>query len=342
MKRIVRRQYWFILVCFAIVTSALPACDLVAQPDQPDETVAALSAAIAGTATASQNEDSSSGDLATAEAEATARSIEIFATQTAQPAGQDQVQPATATVAAPILAELPFYGLDASSGHVGWVHDPLTLELEGYHVFEYGNDFMNITARDFALAADITWDTQYGSSGCGFMFRSNGNQNKPSQYMVVATRFANGHVLFLALSEGEIANIYEFYPRDDDRSFDAQINTTNRLAVVARGNILEIYTNRVKIGEIDTTQPPGRPVLPDVPMPPIDKSDLAAVRRYQSELKEHEEIVQQTKSDFQSATNNYKNRQAVFDDGFLAMTALSESGHTACKFDQAWLWLLDP
>jgi hypothetical protein len=40
--------------------------------------------------------------------------------------------------------------------------------------------------------------------------------------------------------------------------------------------------------------------------------------------------------------NNYKKRQAVFDDGFLAMLALSESGHTICKFEDAWLWLLNP
>jgi hypothetical protein len=124
---------------------------------------------------------------------------------------------------------------------------------------------MNVTAADFALAADITWDTQYGGSGCGFMFRSDGDKNKPNQYMVIATRFANGHVIFSALADGELANIHEFYPRDDDRSFDAQNGTTNRLAVVARGNLIEIYTNGVKIGEVDTTQPPTLPVRPRSP-----------------------------------------------------------------------------
>ena len=92
------------------------------------------------------------------------------------------------------MAELPQYGLDASSGHVGWVQGPLTLDITGYGQYTYANDYPEVTAADFVLASDITWDTKYGSSGCGTMFRSDGNKNKPNQYMVLATRFANGHV----------------------------------------------------------------------------------------------------------------------------------------------------
>ena len=93
---------------------------------------------------------------------------------------------------------------------------------------------------------------------------------------------------------------------------------------------------------MDTTQPPTQPVLPKAPKPPADVNDLPAIKRFRAELQEYEEIAQQVKTNFQIALNNYKKRQAVFDDGFLAMLALSESGHTVCKFDNAWLWLLKP
>jgi hypothetical protein len=332
-----------VFLCLAVLLSVLlQGCGSGGGGDQPNATLTALSQSIAATGTAEQQQEAAGDSLGTAQAEATQSSQEIFATQTAQLATRDEVKLATATVTAPIVAELPQYGLDAASGQVGWVHDPLTLELTGFHDFDYGNDHMNVTAADFVLAADITWDTQYGGSGCGFMFRSDGDKNKPNQYMVVATRFANGHVIFSALSDGELANIHEFYPRDDDRSFDAQNGTTNRLAVVARGNLIEIYTNGVKIGEVDTTQPPAMPVLPPKPKPPIDMNDIPKVKLFQAELKEYEEIAQQAKTNFQIALNNYKKRQAVFEDGFLAMLALSESGHTVCKFDNAWLWLLNP
>jgi hypothetical protein len=320
----------------------LQGCSTSGQAEQPDSTLAALSASVAGTATAAQVNADSSNTLATAQVEATSRSQDIFATQTAQDIDQGEAQLATATATAPILAELSLYGLDAASGHTGWVHDPLTLELTAFHDYAYGNDFMNVTASDFVLAADITWDTQYGGSGCGFMFRSNGDQNKPSQYMVIATRFSNGRVIFSALADGELANLRDFYPSDEDRSFEWQNGTTNRLAVVARGDQIEIYTNHVKIGELDTTQAPKLPALPAKPVPPLDQGDLAALQRYQAQLKEYDEITQQIQANYQTATKNFKSGNAVYDDGFLAMLALSQSGHTICKFENAWLWLLEP
>jgi hypothetical protein len=334
----------FILVLFMlilVIAAVQLSCSLPMQEAADNPTLTAMSESILRTATAVKEDDSSSNELATAQAEATQSSQEISTTQTAQAASRDEAKLATATISAPILAELPFYGLSADSGHPGWVHDPLTLEIEGYHSYDVGNDYMGTPAKDFVLAADITWDTQYGSSGCGFMFRSDGNQNKPNQYMVIATRFANGRVIFSALVDGEIANVQDFYPKDQDNSFQWQNQTTNRLTVVARGNIIEIYTNNVKIGEVDTTQPPKKPAAPPRPELPSDQTDKKAMNQYRQQLKEYEDILQQSQLNYQSALNNYETRPAVFDEGFLAMIALSESGRTVCQFDKAWLWMLD-
>ena len=258
-------HYWRFMIgllLLGIIALLIQGCGTNTQSDSSNATVTAISRAIAGTATAEQDNASNAGDLATAQAEATQQHRDISATQTAQLANRDVTKMGTATVAAPIIAELPFYGLDASSGSVGWIHDPLTLDVSGYQQSAYGNDFMNITAKNFVLAADVTWNTQYGDSGCGFMFRSNGDQQNPNQYMVIATRFANGRVIFTALADGELANMHDFYPKDADRSFQWQNDTTNRITIVARDNLIEIYTNRVKIGEIDTTQPPEQIQLP--------------------------------------------------------------------------------
>lgn len=306
-----------------------------------DATLTALSAAVAGTATAAKLEESAVNKLATAQAEATAKSGSIQATQTALAAGRSESQLAEATLAAPIVAELPQYGLEPSGGRVGWLHEPLTLEITGYQQMTYGNDHPEVTAADFALAADITWDTQYGSSGCGVMFRSNGDQKKPDAYMILLTRFGNGHVIFTAMAGGEIANVHDFYPKTEDRTFQWQNGTTNRLAIIARGNLIEIYTNGVKIGEIDTTKPPERLSAPSKPLPPLDTSDSAAMNAYQNQLKEYEDILQQGEKTYQTALKNYMNRSAVFTDGFLMMVAASESGRTVCTFEDAWLWLLE-
>lgn len=304
-------------------------------------TLTALSAAVGRTATASGAQSSAGDKLATAQAEATATSAAINATQTAQVSGRSAEQLATATVAAPILAELPQYGLDAASGHAAWLHDPLTLEITGYHQTAFGNDYRQVTAADFVLAADITWDTQYGASGCGFMFRSNGDQNKPSQYMVIISRFANGRLLFTAVLDGELANMQDFYPKDQDRSFDWQNQTTNRLAVVARGSLLDIYTNTSLIGTVDTSQAPRQPGVPPKPALPSDPANQDQVKQYQSQIKEYQDIVDQTQLNYNLALGNFESKPAIFSDGFLGFLALSESGRTVCQFSDAWLWILD-
>ena len=330
------------LLLLGILTLLIQGCRADAQNSSSNATLAAISKAIAGTATAEKENASNAGVLATAQAEATQQSMDISATQTAQLADRDVTKLATATIAAPIIAELPSYGFDASSGKIGWIHDPLTLEIRGYQQFTYGNDFMNVTAKNFVLAADVTWNTQYGDSGCGFMFRSDGDKQKPNQYMVIATRFANGHVVFTALADGELANLHDFYPKTEDRSFQWENDTTNRIAIVARDNLIEIYTNLIKIGEIDTTQPPEPIMMPPTPMPPADNSNIAAQDFYKEQLEVYQQISQQAQQNYQTAKMNYYKSNAVYTDGFLSMLALTQGGQTVCKFDDAWLWLLEP
>lgn len=336
-----RLMYKMSVLAVCVGLAVLPACS-PKSPSDGGSQVAQLGTAVALTATAASEGSGEVNELATAEAKATEKARDVLATQTARAVGQSDSQIAEATLAAPMVAELPQYGLDKSSGRPAWLHDPLVLEISGYHQMTNGNDHPEVTAADFVLAADLTWDTQYGSSGCGFIFRSDGNQKKPNMYMVLATRFANGHVLFSALADGEIANVHDFYPKTNDKSFQWQNGTTNRLAVVARGTLIEIYTNGVKIGEVDTTKPPTRMPSPPKPVPPIDQADAGAVQAYQNQLKEYQEIIEQQEAMFRSAVKKYNERVAIFDEGFLAFVAASESGRTVCTFEDAWLWLLEP
>jgi hypothetical protein len=342
MKTNYYRQIVFGLSLLCFLALMIQACGPSTQSDSSNATVTAMSRAIAGTATAEKANVSNTGDLATAQAEATQQGREISITQTAQLANRDVSKLATATIAAPIIAELPSYGLNASSGKVGWIHNPITLEAQGTQQFAYGNDYMNVMAKNFVLAADITWNTKYGESGCGFMFRSDGDKQKPNQYMVIATRFANGRVIFTALADGELANIHDFYPKYEDRSFQAQNDTTNRIAIVARDNLIEIYTNYVKIGEVDTTKPPQPMTMPATPLPPIDTSNAAEQSFYKEQLEAYKQMAKEAQQNFQIANTNYIKSNPVFTDGFLSMLALTQGGKTVCKFDNAWLWLLEP
>lgn len=330
-----------LLPCLLLVLLVpLAACDQLSGENPLAPTLTALNSSINLTATAVGQQTEKLTGLGTVEAQATAAGQAIEATQVAQVAEQAQEEEATAEASSPVLAELPTYGLDPAGGELGWVHPSLDLSLNAYHEYKFGNDFMGVTAADFLWSADITWDTQYGGSGCGLMFRSNGDQENPDAYMVMITRFANGHAVFFGLADGEIANFHDFYPRSDDASFSAENQTTNRLAVLARGNIIDIYTNGVKVASVDASQAPVLPNLPSAPRPPADKKDLPAMEGYAKALKEYEEITATVRSNYQIALSNYRKRQALYSDGFLAMTALSESGDTLCRFDNAYLWLI--
>jgi len=319
------------------------ACGINLTDDNSQATLDAMSTSIVQTATEAAKDESSldSSAVQTAQAEATQQNEKIAVTKTAIAESQGERQAAQNEAAAPVIAEIPMYGLDPENGQLGWVHDPVTLEVEGYQQNTYANDYMHITASDFAIAADITWDTQYGTSGCGFMFRSDGNQNKPNQYNVMISRAGLGHAIFMAIADGEPANFNDFYIREEDRSFDAQNGSTNRLVVVARGNILEIYTNGIKIGEVDTTQPPQSPSKPPQPSPPTDPNDSNALAQYNLQMDEYEDLLKNIDSNFNTASINFEEKEAIFEDGFLAMIAISESGRTRCDFSDAWLWLIN-
>jgi hypothetical protein len=319
------------------------ACGFNISGDDPQATIDAMSTSIVQTATEAAKEEGGldSSAVKTAQAEATLQSDKISVTQTAISVSQDENQEAQNLAAAPIKAELPMYDLDPNQGQFGWAHDPVTLEVEGYQQTAFANDYQHIPAGDFAMAADIIWDTQYGTSGCGFMFRSDGNQNKPNQYHVMVSRAGLGHAVFMAVADGEMANYKDFYIRDEDRSFDAQNGSTNRLAIVAQGNIIVIYTNGVKIGEVDTTQPPQQPSRPPKPVPPSDNEDTNAQSLYNAQLKEYEDLIANIQGNFNTASFNFEQKDAIFENGFLGFIAISESGRTRCDYNDAWLWLLD-
>ena len=334
----------FLLSVFFLAGAVL-ACNLGFNNagDDKQATAQAIASSVRSTATAAAAASSGGSEqlISTVQAEATLQNQSIVATQTSLANSSSEEQSATATAVAPILAELPKYDVDPSLGQVGWVHPPVTLDIEGYAQYDYANQFLNTVAADFIVSADITWNTSYGSSGCGFVLRSDGNQDALNQYMVIASRGASGHVAFATMADGEIVTGQDIYAYGIDPNFDWQNDATNRLTVVGRGNRFLIYTNGKLIGEIDPGAPPPQPSIPPPPQIPIDTKDTKAMEDYLQKTVEYKEIVTQIKSDHSARVAAFKTADTQFDRGFIAMVALSESGHTVCQFNNAWLWLIE-
>lgn len=331
---------------FATLLSLLPlimtACNTSAS-DQSDKeaTAQALSESVRATGTAEAIDQKIEGDdVATAQAEATQKIALAAATETAQAAIDDQSAVATAQAIAPIKSQLPKYGVDPNQGQIGWIHPPQVIDIEGYLQYDYANKFMGTVAQDFVISADITWNTDYGTSGCGFVLRSDGNEEDPNQYMTIATRGANGHVVFATMAEGEIVTGQDIYAFWLDPNFQWQNDTTNRLTIVGIGDRFSIYTNDTLIGEVNPSDPPPQPYIPAPPVQPEDLTDTQAVEKYRQEKEEYDEVVNQIRADYQARVDTFESSEKVFEKGFVSFVAVSESGRTTCHFENAWLWLI--
>lgn len=314
-----------------VIVSILSACGLGngGSDSAQDATLEAISAAVRGTATVEAAARlNPNAPIETAQAEATAQSQFLDATQAAQDALSEEARAATATAFAPYIANLPLYRVDPSKGRPGWIHPPVTLEIDGFLQYDYLNQFIATVARDFVISSDITWNTQYGTSGCGFVLRSDGNKNALNQYLVIVTRGASGHVVFTTMSDGEIVSGRDIYAYGKDPNFNWGNNVTNRLTVVGRELLFSIYSNDTLIGEVDPTAPVTLPGIPPVP-------------QVGGGIEEQQAVATQITANYQARQREAANAEKAFERGFVALVVLSESGRSVCTFDNTWLWLIE-
>jgi hypothetical protein len=285
----VKRPIWKALWPGLLLLGTALACSLGGDAGANQAaTVTAIAGAVAGTAEANA-EAAQRNEAAAATANALAADAANAAATTGAIVAADAANAAAATAAAlvPIQAELTKLGLDPNTGRLGWTHEPVTIRAEGYLQYDYANQNLLTVAEDFVMAADIRWNTRFGTSGCGYVIRSDGDEEAFNQYLIIATRGANGHVGFITQRAGEIipAESFDIYANGLDPLFAWQNDTTNRLVVIGRGDQFLIYTNGTLIGAI--------------------------------------------------------NAVSGFAKGFNAFVALNESGDTTCRFENAWLWLLE-
>lgn len=259
------QRYFTLIALLTVIVASVTACGNSASSnsDSQNATVAALGQLLTQTAVAAkanveteaeQTPTIAAADVAvTVQAQATEQVVAAGQTRVAADAQDAEVAAATATRAAPILAELPSYGVDPAAGRLAWIHPPVTIQTEGYLQFDYANMFAATVAEDFVMSADITWNTRFGTTGCGFVLRTDGNdEGNYNQYMTIATRGASGRVGFIIMQNGEVKDdeITDIYANGIDPLFDWQNDTTNRLTVVGRGNTFTIFTNGTQIGEV--------------------------------------------------------------------------------------------
>lgn len=221
-----------LIIVYCMAAFALSACDAVGGVDTD------------GTATAQAGATGTAQFQGTADAVAQQTQDALIA-QTAQAIQELSV---TATAYAPIFAQLTTFGFAPQDGVPGWIHPPIDLAIEGFQQTAFTNDFGALPLTDFVISADITMTTDFGLTGCGFILRSDGDQENPSQYVSLITRGGNGSVAYVRQIGGEFEFVEIPTIAGSDPNFDAQNGATNEFTVVAQGGQLTYYTNGVQVG----------------------------------------------------------------------------------------------
>jgi hypothetical protein len=190
--------------------------------------------------------------VATRAVEVTQTAVVRHAEQTRVAATRAAEATATAVFEQPIRDALPRYGVDPERGRVDWMQNEI-VESEGYEDFDWKNRRVGTWVGDFVLSADITWNTQYDVSGCGFVIRSDDNEEAGNRYLIGLTRGAQGHAVFFVQQNGEVDlnDAVDIYANGIDPNFEWQNDTTNRMTIVGRGDKFDIYTNDTRIGTVE-------------------------------------------------------------------------------------------
>jgi len=152
-------------------------------------------------------------------------------------------------VSAGVKSELEALGIPVETGSLAYYQlQPQTIELTE-HQQALNADFPSgdaVSASDFALSTDITWNTP-GVATCGIMFRSTGGLSRGAEYLFQILRLSG-------LPAWDIEFLKDGYWKNSpvdiktSSAIDQADGATNHVVLVAEGDKFTMYINGVRQG----------------------------------------------------------------------------------------------
>jgi hypothetical protein len=148
---------------------------------------------------------------------------------------------------ADLQGDLETLGISTETGSLGWYELlPEELELVDYNTWTWRPFAEGVSASDFVLSTDITWDTT-GLVTCGFLFRSEPNFGEGAKYIFEFLRFSGLPAWAIEYSE---ANRILNSPTGTKFSsaLDLSNGARNSIVLVAEEGEFTVYINDVRQG----------------------------------------------------------------------------------------------
>lgn len=158
---------------------------------------------------------------------------------------------ATATVEAAlgdINDILEDYGYSTKEGHLGFIHDPVSVTVDTYGERHHITDYPEMDFGDFVLHSDVTWNTSSGLAGCYIVFRSDGDLERGRNYQLLTIRLQGLPLWGIGVYNngyGEPLNPEGLLP---DGAFEDTQGSTNEIVIVAEESKFTVYANGERLG----------------------------------------------------------------------------------------------
>lgn len=160
---------------------------------------------------------------------------------------------AIATLAAQSLndslnQELENLGYTPDSGHVGWIQtysDEIT--LDSYNEAIYIPFAEDLSASDFILKTEITWESTSGLAGCSLIFRSEPDIQNGEQYIFETLRLTGlpgWDIIYIKYNQVQ-KNVTGFLTAG---AINQEQGSTNKYVLIAEGEKFTLYVNGERIG----------------------------------------------------------------------------------------------
>ena len=154
---------------------------------------------------------------------------------------------------APVLEQ---YKLSTAEGKLGWVQEePLEIYVDTYRSMFWENlTPVNQVFSDFVLSIDITWASKMGFAVCGLMFLAEKDLQNGEQYQFNTLRLSGAPAWDVEFWE---FNDWQYTATGDVRFNNAislKDNSTNHYVLIYKDNLLTIYANDVRLGNVDVSK----------------------------------------------------------------------------------------
>jgi hypothetical protein len=144
--------------------------------------------------------------------------------------------------------ELEHVGLTTDTGYLLWMQEnPEKIAMSTYQEWVYKSFAEGLTASDFVLKTDVTWESSSGLVTCELRFRTEKNLEEGKYYLFEMYRLSGLPAWFISyIRYGEFQkSITEFRTTS---AIKQDQGSTNKIVLITEGERFTLYINDVRLG----------------------------------------------------------------------------------------------